>query len=137
VVNRDWKANAYKRGAKVQKCPTSTFWKGTPVCVGRSGPLIIQAVFRAMSNSHTTTSPVCEAVATARQRRTHTHTHTHTIHGIRYDTMRDAILTCARKLTYVSLIYTTRNQQLKSRKKTNQTVKTDMLRSIGNSPRNP
>ena len=135
MVNRDWKANAYKRGAKVQKCPTSTFWKGTPVCVGRSGPLIIQAVFRAMSNSHTTTSPVCEAVATARQRRTHTHTRT--IHGIRYDTIRDAILTCARKLTYVSLIYTTRNQQLKSRKKTNQPVKTDMLRSIGNSPRNP
>ena len=67
----------------------------------------------------------------------HTHTHTRTIHGIRYDTIRDAILTCARKLTYVSLIYTTRNQQLKSRKKTNQTVKTDMLRSIGNSPRNP
>jgi len=28
-------------------------------------------------------------------------------HGIRYDTIRDAILTCARKPTRVSLIYRT------------------------------
>jgi len=38
---------------------------------------------------------------------------------IRYDTIRDAILTCARKPTRVSLIYTARNRQLKSVKQNN------------------
>ena len=52
-----------------------------------------------------------------------------------YDTIRDAILTCARKLTQINLIYrtepTTKNWEKKYK------VKTDILGSIGNSPGSP
>ena len=52
------------------------------------------------------------------------------------DTIRDAILTCARKLTRVSLIYrtetTTKNVE---NRKTEKFKKTDMLRSIGKQSR--
>ena len=52
------------------------------------------------------------------------------LHTIRYDTIRDAILTCARKPTEVSLIYRTEptTKKFKNRKKV-KSKKTDMLRS--------
>jgi len=52
-------------------------------------------------------------------------------HGgeIRYDTIREAILTCAQKLTYVSLILT--EPTTKKVEEKNEEVKTDMLRGIG------
>jgi len=46
-----------------------------------------------------------------------------------YDTIRDAILTCAQKLTQVSLIYR-KEPKTKKWKKKNQKVKMDMPRSI-------
>jgi len=51
------------------------------------------------------------------------------LHSV-YDTIRDAILTCARKPTWVSLIYRTETttKKCKNREKT-KTWKTDMLRS--------
>jgi len=50
-----------------------------------------------------------------------------------YDTIRDAILTCAQKLTRVSLIYRTEPTTKKWRKQEkNKKVQTDMLRSTGN-----
>jgi len=51
---------------------------------------------------------------------------------VRYDKIRDVILTCARKLTRVSLIYRTEptTKRWKNRKKL-KSKKTGMLRSIG------
>jgi len=43
----------------------------------------------------------------------------------RYDTIRDAILACAQKLTYVRLIYRT-EPKTKKRKKEEEKVKTDI-----------
>ena len=48
---------------------------------------------------------------------------------IRYDTIRDAILMCARKPTRVSLIYRTEPTTKKCKTEKNYKVKTDMLRS--------
>ena len=47
----------------------------------------------------------------------------------RYDTIRDAILTCAQKPTCVSLIYRTELKTMNRKRKLK--VKKDMLRSIG------
>ena len=65
---------------------------------------------------------------------TNTHTHTHT----RYDTIRDAILTCARKPTRVSLIYRTEptTKKCKNRKKT-KSRKQIYSEITVNSPGNP
>ena len=48
---------------------------------------------------------------------------------IRYDTIRDAILTCARKPTWVSLIYRTETTTKKCKTEKRKSKKTDMLRS--------
>ena len=47
------------------------------------------------------------------------------------DTIRDAILTCAQKLTKVSLIYHTEPTTKKWKTEKLKSKKTDMLRSIG------
>jgi len=46
----------------------------------------------------------------------------------RYDTIRDAVLTCTKKLTSVSLIYRTEPTTKSGKQKSK---KTDILRSIG------
>jgi len=48
-----------------------------------------------------------------------------------YDTIRDTILTCAQKLTQVSLIYLTKPTTKKWKTEKLKSKKTDMLRSIG------
>ena len=50
-----------------------------------------------------------------------------------YDTIRDAILTCAQKLTsQLNLPYGTNSKKVENRKL--KTKKTDMLRSVGQQP---
>jgi len=49
---------------------------------------------------------------------------------LRYDTIRDAILTCAQKPTWVSLIYRTETTTKKWKTEKLKSKKTDMLRSI-------
>ena len=51
--------------------------------------------------------------------------------SVRYDTIRDAILTCVQKLTQVSLIYRTEPTTEKCKNRKTRKEKTDMLRSIG------
>ena len=58
------------------------------------------------------------------------------LQAMRYNTIRDAILTCARKPTRVSLIYRTETTTKKWKTEKLNSKKTDMLRSIVNSPRN-
>ena len=72
----------------------------------------------------------CDCSQGSRHRRSTAHTPRttltrHTTARIRYDTIRDAILTCARKPTWVSLIYSTepttkkcKNGKTKSREQT-------------------
>jgi len=50
---------------------------------------------------------------------------------IRYDTLRDAILTCAQKLTRVSLIYRTEPTTKRWKTVKLKSKKTNMFRSIG------
>jgi len=53
------------------------------------------------------------------------------LQAMRYKTIRDAILTCARKPTRVSLIYRTETTTKKWKTEKLNSKKTDMLRSIG------
>jgi len=50
----------------------------------------------------------------------------------RCDTIREATLTCAQKLTYVSLLYCTEPKTKKWKTEKIKSKKTDMFRSIGN-----
>jgi len=54
-----------------------------------------------------------------------------TTHDTRCDTIRDAVSTCAQKLTRVSLIYRTEPTSKSGKQKKTKSKKTDMLRGVG------
>jgi len=98
--------------------------------------LLLTAVFRLLLYSihrHSATAYTKEHTAASTHSHTHTHTHIRSVVNVDSNyTTRDAILTCAQKLTWVSLIYQT---EPKTKKWRTEKLKMDMLQSIGKQSR--